>query len=74
MPLVASVVASVVGYIIFNIILAYLWVNTAVTNAVERMMYAKKSTFLDAGVRFNTSHIQTFPLDMQLLRYNRISY
>ena len=67
-PLVTSVVASVFVYIIFNIIMAYLWVNTVVINAVERMMSGKQSTFLESGVRFNTSHIQTFPIDMQLLR------
>ena len=69
MPLVASVVASIGVYIIFNIIMAYLRVSTVVTNAVERMSYGTESKYLQAGVRFNTSNIQTFPLDMQLLRY-----
>ena len=31
-PLVASVVASVAAYIIFNLIMAYLWVDTSVHN------------------------------------------
>ena len=69
LPLVSSVVLSILVYIIFNIITAYLWVNTSLHNAVERMTYVKQATFLKDGVKFNTSQIHTFPINMELLRY-----
>ena len=36
--------------------------------AVERMGYYKESSFREAGVWFDTKVIQSFPINMQLLR------
>ena len=68
LPLVASVVLSIVLYIIFNITLAYLWIPTTVHNVVERMTYYSQENFLSDGVKFNTTYLVTFPMNMQLLR------
>ena len=72
LPLVASVVLSIGAYIVLNIGTAYLWVSTEFLNVMERMTYFKESSFLNDGVKFNTSMIPTFPIDMQLLRCDQL--
>ena len=72
-PLVASVILSVSLYIIVNIGMAFLWVSTYFLNAMERMTYYKEETFIKDGVKFETrgpSGLSSFPMNMQLLRYN----
>ena len=72
LPLVASVVLSIGAYIVLNIGTAYLWLSTDFHNVMERMTYFKESSFLNDGVKFNTSMIPTFPIDMQLLRCDQL--
>ena len=68
LPLVASVILSIVFYLIFNLIMAYIWVKTGLHNAAQRMTYVKESTYIQAGIKFNTSQIHSFPPNMDLHR------